>query len=109
MAQTTPTRELLVAQEAMRLRRGLLGGHHYAASRHDLEDIYSQAVLEVLLRARRDPTLSTPASGVTRMERTSRWGVGSPVRARTGDMCRSLRTRRTLRVAALHQARHPRV
>ena len=60
MAHTTPTRELLVAEEAMRLRRGLLGGHHYAASWHDLEDIYSQAVLEVLLRARRDPTLSTP-------------------------------------------------
>ena len=60
MANTTPTRELLVAQEAMRLRAGLLRGHRYAASWHDLEDIYSQAVLEVLLRARRDRTLGTP-------------------------------------------------
>jgi len=56
----TPT-ELLLAAEAERLRRPLLAAHRATASREDLEDLYSQSVLELLLRVRRDPSFNTPA------------------------------------------------
>jgi len=52
--------ELLLAQEAERLRRPLLAAYRGAAPREELEDIYSQSVLELLLRVRRDPTFQTP-------------------------------------------------
>jgi hypothetical protein len=52
--------ELLLAQEAERLRRPLLAAHRSAASREELEDLYSQSVLELLLRVRRDATFHTP-------------------------------------------------
>ena len=59
MPTATAATETLLAREAERLRRPLLGRHHYAATREDLEDIYAQSVLEVLLRVRRDPTLTS--------------------------------------------------
>ena len=52
--------EQLLAQEAQRLRRPLLAAHRGAAPREELEDLYSQSVLELLLRIRRDPTFHTP-------------------------------------------------
>jgi DNA-directed RNA polymerase specialized sigma24 family protein len=54
-------REELVAREALALRATLLRVHAHRALDVDLEDIYSQAVIELLLRARRDPTLATRA------------------------------------------------
>jgi hypothetical protein len=51
--------EQLLAHEAERLRRPLLAVHRHAAPREDLEDIYAQSVLELLLRVRRDPTINT--------------------------------------------------
>jgi DNA-directed RNA polymerase specialized sigma24 family protein len=51
----------LVAREALSLRPVLIHVHGHAASREDLEDLFSQAILELLTRARRDPTLTTPA------------------------------------------------
>jgi hypothetical protein len=53
--------ERLLAEEAESLRRPLLAIHHDAARREDLEDLYAQAVLELLVRIRRDPTLREPA------------------------------------------------
>ena len=44
------------------LRRPTARRHHYAATCEDLEDIYAQSVLEVLLRVRRDPTVTAPAT-----------------------------------------------
>ncbi len=52
--------EELFAQHAARLRRPLLHAYRYAAPREDLQDIYAQAVLELLLRVRRDSTFNTP-------------------------------------------------
>jgi hypothetical protein len=56
---TTPARarEELVARQALSMREMLLCVHRRQARREDLEDLYSQAVLELLARARRDPTL----------------------------------------------------
>jgi hypothetical protein len=52
----------LIAQEAMALRRSLIGHHGRGlVGWQDLEDVYSQATLELLARARRDPTLQTRA------------------------------------------------
>jgi hypothetical protein len=53
--------ERLLAKQAESLRRPLLAIHHDAARREDLEDLYAQAVLELLLRVRRDPALHEPA------------------------------------------------
>ena len=53
--------EELIAAEAVALRPVLLRVHAAAARREDLEDIYSVAVIELLKRARRDPTLATVA------------------------------------------------
>jgi len=53
------TTEQLLAQEAQRLRRPLLAAHRGAAAREDLEDLYAQSVLELLLRVRRDPGFAT--------------------------------------------------
>jgi RNA polymerase sigma factor (sigma-70 family) len=53
--------EELIAREALGLRATLIRAHSSAARREDLEDLFSQAVLELLARARRDPTLSTAA------------------------------------------------
>jgi hypothetical protein len=50
----------LIAQEATALRSTLLRVHYRTARWEDLEDLYSQAVLELLARAQRDATLSTP-------------------------------------------------
>ena len=50
----------LIAHEALALRTTLIRVHHSNASREDLEDIYSQAVIELLARAERDPTLTSP-------------------------------------------------
>jgi DNA-directed RNA polymerase specialized sigma24 family protein len=51
--------EMLLAQEAERLRGPLLAAHRGAAPREDLEDLYAQSVLELLLRVRRDPSFAT--------------------------------------------------
>jgi hypothetical protein len=51
--------EQLLAQVAEQLRAPLLAASRYAAPREDLEDIYAQSVLELLLRIRRDPTFTT--------------------------------------------------
>ena len=89
------TAELLLAQEAERLRRPLLAAHRHVASREDLEDLYSQSVLELLLRVRRDPTFHTP----THIENALRLRFASRIsdhhRARAG---------RSPAVAALAQA-----
>jgi DNA-directed RNA polymerase specialized sigma24 family protein len=54
--------EDLIAQEAMALRRSLIGHHGRGpVGRQDLEDVYSQATLELLARAKRGPTLRTRA------------------------------------------------
>jgi DNA-directed RNA polymerase specialized sigma24 family protein len=54
-------REQQLAEQAERLRRPLLAAHHHAARREDLEDLYAQAVLELLLRLRRDASRREPA------------------------------------------------
>ena len=51
--------EQLLAQVAEELRAPLLAANRYTAPREDLEDIYAQSVLELLLRIRRDPTFTT--------------------------------------------------
>ncbi len=53
--------EELIAREALALRAILIRAYSSTARREDLEDLFSQAVLELLARARRDPTLSTAA------------------------------------------------
>ena len=60
---TTPTRRPsrtgeLIAREALALRTTLIAVHRSAAGREDLEDLYSQTILELLTRAERDPTLT---------------------------------------------------
>ena len=50
----------LIAHEALALRTTLIRAYRSNASREDLEDIYSQAVIELLARAERDPTLTSP-------------------------------------------------
>jgi DNA-directed RNA polymerase specialized sigma24 family protein len=50
----------LIAHEALALRTTLIRAYRSSASREDLEDLYSQAVLELLARAERDPTLTSP-------------------------------------------------
>ena len=57
--QPTRTSEL-IAREALALRKTLIRAYRSSASREDLEDLYSQAVLELLARAERDPTLTSP-------------------------------------------------
>jgi DNA-directed RNA polymerase specialized sigma24 family protein len=56
--QPTRTSEL-IAREALALRATLIRAYRSSASREDLEDLYSQAVLELLARAERDPTLTS--------------------------------------------------
>jgi hypothetical protein len=56
--RATPVADL-IAREAMALRARTIRVHRGRAGREDLEDFYSQAVLELLARAKRDPTLST--------------------------------------------------
>jgi len=56
--QPTQTSEL-IAREALALRATLIRVYRSNASREDLEDLYSQAVLELLARAERDPTLTS--------------------------------------------------
>jgi DNA-directed RNA polymerase specialized sigma24 family protein len=56
--QRTRTSEL-IAREALALRTTLIRVYRFKASREDLEDIYSQAVIELLARAERDPTLTS--------------------------------------------------
>jgi len=52
----------LIAQEAIALRRSLIAHHGRGpVGWQDLEDVYSQATLELLARAKRDPTLRTRA------------------------------------------------
>lgn len=52
----------LIAREAIALRRPLIARHRGGAiGLWDLEDLYSQATLEVLARAKRDPGLRTSA------------------------------------------------
>ena len=50
----------LIAREALALRATLIRAYRSSASREDLEDLYSQAVIELLARAERDPTLTSP-------------------------------------------------
>ena len=57
--QPTQTSEL-IAREALALRATLIRVYRSSASREDLEDLYSQAVIELLARAQRDPTLTSP-------------------------------------------------
>src|ERR1019366_3274430 len=57
--QPTRTSEL-IAHEALALRTTLIRAYRSSASREDLEDLYSQAVIELLARAERDPTLTSP-------------------------------------------------
>jgi len=57
--QPTRTSEL-IAREALALRATLIRAYRSSASREDLEDLYSQAVIELLARAERDPTLTSP-------------------------------------------------
>ena len=60
-ATRQPTRTSdLIAREALALRTTLIRAYRSSASREDLEDLYSQAVLELLARAERDPTLTSP-------------------------------------------------
>jgi DNA-directed RNA polymerase specialized sigma24 family protein len=60
-ATRQPTRTSdLIAREALALRATLIRANRSSASREDLEDLYSQAVLELLARAERDPTLTSP-------------------------------------------------
>jgi hypothetical protein len=61
MTRHAPTTAELIAQEAIRLRPHLIRTHHHAARREDLEDLYSQTMLELLARAQRDPTLNSAA------------------------------------------------
>jgi DNA-directed RNA polymerase specialized sigma24 family protein len=56
--QPTRTSEL-IAHEALALRTTLIRAYRSRASREDLEDLYSQAVVELLARAERDPTLTS--------------------------------------------------
>jgi DNA-directed RNA polymerase specialized sigma24 family protein len=60
-ATRQPTRTSdLIAREALALRATLIRAYRSNASREDLEDLHSQAVLELLARAERDPTLTSP-------------------------------------------------
>lgn len=56
--QPTRTSEL-IAREALALRATLIRAYRSSASREDLEDLYSQAVLELLARTERDSTLTS--------------------------------------------------
>ena len=53
-----PTADL-VAREALALRSTLIRVHHTVAPREELEDLYSQAVLELLTRTERDSALTS--------------------------------------------------
>jgi DNA-directed RNA polymerase specialized sigma24 family protein len=55
----TAQTEQLLAEVAEELRRPLLAANRRSAAREDLEDIYAQSVLELLLRIRRDPSFTT--------------------------------------------------
>lgn len=61
MAQRARMTADLIAREAIGLRSCLIRTHHHAARWEDLEDLYSQSVLELLARAQRDPTLNSAA------------------------------------------------
>jgi DNA-directed RNA polymerase specialized sigma24 family protein len=50
----------VIAREALALRAILIRVHADQGSREDLEDLFSQAILELLKRARRDSALNTP-------------------------------------------------
>jgi hypothetical protein len=49
-----------LAREARRRQRAVLAEYRGSAPWEELEDIYAQSVLEILLRVRRDPTITTP-------------------------------------------------
>ena len=61
MPAPAPPVALEIAHQASRVRGGLLRAHRHQALWEDLEDIFGQAVLELLLRAQRDPQLQDPA------------------------------------------------
>ena len=61
MPAPAPPVALEIAYQASRVRGGLLRAHRHHALFEDLEDIFSQALLELLLRAQRDPQLYDPA------------------------------------------------